>query len=96
VDARPPPVASVVRWLVAHPACVEDGRGDRHRLLEHTPCEHIRPERVSESGPGGLAHEVDTPLPSKSPHDQMILRVDLVDSHGRWKRPCLQTAHMTI
>jgi hypothetical protein len=24
----------------------------------------------------------------------MILRVDLVDSHGRWKRPCLQTAHM--
>jgi hypothetical protein len=23
-------------------------------------------------------------------------RVDLVGSHGRWKRPCLQTAHMTI
>jgi hypothetical protein len=22
--------------------------------------------------------------------------VDLVGSHGRWKRPCLQTAHMTI
>jgi hypothetical protein len=30
-------------------------------------------------------------LPSHSPHDHMILRVDLVDSHGRWKRPCLQT-----
>ena len=35
-------------------------------------------------------------LPSNNPHDHMILRVDLVDSHGRWKRPCLQTAHMTI
>jgi hypothetical protein len=23
-------------------------------------------------------------------------RGDLVDSHGRWKRPCLQTAHMTM
>jgi hypothetical protein len=22
--------------------------------------------------------------------------VDLVGSHGRWKRPCLQTAHMTL
>jgi hypothetical protein len=49
-----------------------------------------------ESGPGGLTREVDTPLPSNSPHDHMILRVDLVDSHGRWKRPCLQTARMAI
>jgi hypothetical protein len=24
------------------------------------------------------------------------LRVGLVGSHGRWKRPCLQTAHVTI
>jgi hypothetical protein len=31
-------------------------------------------------------------LPSNSPHDHMILRVDLVGSHGRWKRPCLQTS----
>ena len=23
-------------------------------------------------------------------------RMDLVGSHGRWKRPCLQTAHMAI
>jgi hypothetical protein len=30
-------------------------------------------------------------LPSNSPHDHMILRVELVDSHGRWKGPCLQT-----
>jgi hypothetical protein len=30
-------------------------------------------------------------LPSNSPHVHMILRVDLVGSHGRWKRPCLQT-----
>jgi hypothetical protein len=28
-------------------------------------------------------------LPSNSPHVHMILRVDLVGSHGRWKRPCL-------
>ena len=40
----------------------------------------------------GLTPE-ETPLPSNSPHDHKILRVDL---HGRWKRPCLQTAHMTI
>jgi hypothetical protein len=26
----------------------------------------------------------------------MVLRVRRVGSHGRWKRPCLQTAHMTI
>ena len=39
---------------------------------------------------------METPLPSNSPHDHMILRVELVGSHARWKRPCLQTAHMTI
>jgi hypothetical protein len=44
----------------------------------------------------GLTREVETPLPSNSTHDHMILRVDLVGSHARWKRPCLQTAHMTI
>jgi hypothetical protein len=52
--------------------------------------------RATESGAGGLTKEEDTPLPSNSPHDHMILRVDLVGSHGRWKGPCLQTAHMTI
>ena len=49
-----------------------------------------------QSGPGGLTREVETPLPSNSPHGHMILRVDLVGSHGRWKRPCLHTAHMAI
>jgi hypothetical protein len=44
----------------------------------------------------GLTREAETPLPSNSPRDHMILRVDLVGSHGRWKRPRLQTAHMTI
>jgi hypothetical protein len=29
--------------------------------------------------PGGLTREVETPLPSNSPNDPMILRVDLVD-----------------
>jgi hypothetical protein len=29
---------------------------------------------------------VEAPLPSNSPRDHMILRVDLVGSHGRWKR----------
>jgi hypothetical protein len=54
-------------------------------------AQHEREERV-----GGLTREVETPSPSYSPHDHMILRVDRVDSHGRWKRPCLLTAHMTI
>jgi hypothetical protein len=58
----------------------------------HCPCRAA----ASERGPGGLTRELETPLPSDSPHDHMILRVDLVDSHGRWKGPCLQTAHMTI
>jgi tyrosine aminotransferase len=31
-------------------------------------------------------------LPSNSSHDHMILRVDPVGSHGRWKGPCLQTS----
>jgi hypothetical protein len=35
---------------------------------------------------------VETPLPSNSPHDHLILREHLVGSHGRWKRPCLQSA----
>jgi hypothetical protein len=29
----------------------------------------------------GLTREVETPLPSNSPHDHMILRVDLVGAH---------------
>jgi hypothetical protein len=33
-------------------------------------------------------------LAFKQPTDHMILRGDLLGSHGRWKRPCLQTAHM--
>jgi hypothetical protein len=58
---------------------------------------HQQPQRErGESGAGGLSREVEVPLPSNSPHDHMILRVDLVGSHGRWKRTCLQTAHMTI
>jgi hypothetical protein len=40
--------------------------------------------------------EVETPSAPKSSHDHMILRVELVGSHGRWKRPCLLTTHMTI
>jgi hypothetical protein len=43
-----------------------------------------------------FTREVETPLPSNSPHEHMILREELEDSHGRRKRPCLQTAHMTI
>jgi hypothetical protein len=57
-----------------------------------TPLSPTRGE--SESGAGGLTREVETPLPSNSPHDHMMLGVELVGSRGRWKRPCLQTAHM--
>jgi hypothetical protein len=39
-----------------------------------------------ESGPGGLTREVETPLPSNSPHGHMILRVDLVGSRGALPR----------
>jgi hypothetical protein len=56
--------------------------GERERMI-------LRVDRV------GSTREAETPLHSNSPHDQMILRVELVDSHGRWKRPCRQTAHMT-
>jgi hypothetical protein len=34
--------------------------------------------------------------PHRSPLREERVRVELVGSHGRWKRPCLQTAHMTI
>jgi hypothetical protein len=47
-----------------------------------------------DSGAGGLTREVETPY--CGPQGHMILSVELVGSHGRWKRPCLQTAHMTI
>jgi hypothetical protein len=33
-------------------------------------------------GPGGLTREVETPLPSNSPRDHVILRVDLVGSQA--------------
>jgi hypothetical protein len=42
----------------------------------------------------GSHGEVETPLPSNSPHDHMILRAELVDSHGRRKCPCHQTRLM--
>jgi hypothetical protein len=48
-----------------------------------TPLSPTRGE--SESGAGGLTREVETPLPSNSPHDHMMLGVELVGSHGRWK-----------
>ena len=59
----------------------------------------LRWHQRGERGAGGLTPEVETPLPSTSPHDHMILRVELVGSRGRWKRPCLNTSphdHMTL
>jgi hypothetical protein len=54
------------------------------------PTERER-ERERERGDlMGSSHGVETPLPSNSPHDHVILRVDLVDSHGSWKRPSLK------
>jgi hypothetical protein len=38
-------------------------------------------QRERESGPGGLTREVETPLPSNSPHDHMILRVGIWWAH---------------
>jgi hypothetical protein len=61
-------------------------------LPSNSPHDHM----ILRVEPGGLTWEVERSLPSNSPHDHMILRVELVGSHGRWKRPCLQTAHMTI
>jgi hypothetical protein len=71
------------------------GGGGQHAGL--TPCPHclrtFAPEvvrdpsrplhmpRERESGPGGLTRAVETPLPSNSPHDPMISRVDRVDSY---------------
>jgi serine/threonine protein kinase len=65
-------------------------------VWDKSGCVACLPPSPRERGPGGLTREVETPLPSNSPHDHMILREHLVDSHGRWKRPCLRTAHMTI
>jgi hypothetical protein len=73
-----------VCWWVRRPLCLTHRHA--HRLshcVSHTAFLTVSP---------AVSH---TP-PSNSPHDPMILRVDLVGSHGSWKRPCLQTAHMTI
>jgi hypothetical protein len=35
-----------------------------------------------ERRPGGLTREVERALPSNSPHDHMLLRVDLVGAHA--------------
>jgi hypothetical protein len=64
--------------------------------IQEPALDHGRTELSRLQVSGGLTREVETPLPSNSPRDHMVLRVDLVGSHGRWKRPCLQTAHMTI
>jgi hypothetical protein len=98
----PPPPASdfppyqprdFFRYEVLHQSKVSNARVGRI----HTPHgASPRRRRISERG-GGLTREVERPLPSNSPHDHMILRVDLVGSHARrWKRACLQTAHMAI
>ena len=83
-DAQPPRAAQTTPggdgeplWLDAHPD-QGSSRGERER------------ERERENGPGGLTRE--GPFPSNSsPHDHMVLREDLVGSHGRWTRPRLQT-----
>jgi hypothetical protein len=50
-------------------------------------CARVWRHRERERGAGGLTREVETPLAFKQPRDQMILRVELVGSHGRWKHP---------
>jgi hypothetical protein len=64
-------------------------------VFDHLVRQHDCHKVMRSQGPG-LTRELETPLRSNSPHDHMILRVELVGSHGRGKRPCLQTAHMTI
>jgi hypothetical protein len=54
--------------------------------LVYSPFHQVCVLHDVESGPGGRTREVETPLASNSPHGHMRLRVDLVGSHGRWKR----------
>jgi hypothetical protein len=70
--------------------CVRTSRKERESVKQPTwtICD-------IESGAGGLTRKVETPSPSNSPHGPyVILRVELVGSHGRWKRPRLQTTPM--
>jgi hypothetical protein len=43
--------------------------------------------RGGKGGPAGLTREVETPLPSTSPHDPMMLRVDLGGLTREVERP---------
>jgi hypothetical protein len=92
-NAQPPKqsVAEKVRQNI-----IDQYRQKRQRMPQLPSVRWLAPSPQEESGAGGLTREVETRLPSNSPHDHMILRGDLVGSHGRWKRPCLETAHMTI
>ena len=91
-------LVSVLRLsLYSHRVAGEHARGwliffGVAELCGQVPSSTHAPHGCIESGPAGCTREVETPLPSNSPHDHMILRVHLVGPHtGRWKRPCLQT-----
>ena len=51
--------------------------------LTHTPGDGDAEGGCSDWTWWSLTREVETPLPSNSPHGRMILRVDLTGSHGR-------------
>jgi hypothetical protein len=59
-------------------------------------CARVWRHRERERGAGGLTREVETPLAFKQPTcDHMILREELVGSHGRWKRPSPSNSPVT-
>jgi hypothetical protein len=67
-----------LRQETAHSLSLCDGTPGAEGLVDD---DVELPERESASGPGGLTREVETPLPSNSPHGHMILRGDRVWAH---------------
>jgi hypothetical protein len=83
-----------------HPAFQEHGA---HFLILYYPAFQVSPPWAPRGarrpwGSPAFARGAEVRVKRVTPpaHDHMLVRVDLVGSHGRWKRPCRQTAHMTI
>jgi hypothetical protein len=80
------PIAPTTVEVNTHPG-VASPRTEREEAQSHRAAHWpVSPDgarltlRERESEDLGLTREVETPLPSNSPHDHMILRVDLVGS----------------
>jgi hypothetical protein len=74
-------------------------RGEREKVWEQKDFGIPREFRDNDKNDNERSAAEDAngiPRCAVVPALMMHLSIERVGSHGRWKRPCLQTAHMTL